>query len=96
MQELGKMNNTQLKKLEKEAEPILQKKYDWNKIRENVKDIIFINSDNDPWGCDDKEGYYMFKNIGGTLVIRHGEGHMGSDKFNQPYKEFPLLESLLG
>ena len=65
------------------------------KIKSNVKDIIFINSDNDPWGCDDKEGYYMFENIGGTLIVRHGEGHMGSNDFNQPYKEFPLLEKLI-
>lgn len=92
---LGKMEKSSLKKEEKDAEPILQEKYNWDKIRKNVKDIFFINSDNDPWGCNDKEGYYMFKNLGGTLIIRHGEGHMGSDKFNQPYKEFPLLEKLL-
>jgi len=89
------VSGKELEKLEKDAQPILQEKYDWEKIRQNVQDIIFINSDNDPWGCDDKEGYHMFKNLGGTLIIRHGEGHMGSDKFNQPYKEFPLLERLL-
>ena len=93
--QLGKMENSSLKKLEKDAESILLEKYDWMKIKENAKDIIFINSDNDPWGCDDKEGLYMFRHLGGTLIIRHGEGHMGSDKFKQPYKQFPLLEKLL-
>src|SRR3989338_4738424 len=34
---------------------ILQENYNWEKIKSNVKDIIFINSDNDPWGCDDKQ-----------------------------------------
>lgn len=92
---LGKMVDPQLKKLEQDAEAILQEKYYWDKIRNNVKDIFFINSDNDPWGCDEQEGYYMFRHLGGTLIIRHGEGHMGSDKFNQPYKQFPLLEKLL-
>lgn len=92
---LGKMETSSLKKLEKNAEPILQKKYDWKKIKEHVQDIFFINSDNDPWGCNDKEGQYMLKHLGGTLIIRHGEGHMGSDKFKQPYKQFPLLEALL-
>ena len=76
-------------------EPILQNKYDWEKIRQNVKDIYFINSDNDPWGCDDKEGRHMFEHLGGTLIVRHGEGHMGSDTFDQPYREFPLLEKIL-
>lgn len=76
-------------------EAILQETYDWKKIKQNVVDIIFINSDDDPWGCDDKEGRYLFDHLGGTLIIKHGEGHMGSDTFNQPYKEFSLLEQLL-
>lgn len=74
---------------------ILQKRYNWKKIKKNVKDIIFINSNNDPWGCDDKEGLLLFKHLGGTLIIHEGEGHMGSDTFKQPYKTFPLLEKLL-
>jgi len=73
----------------------LQKQYNWKKIKKNVKDIIFINSSNDPWGCDDKEGLFLFKHLGGTLIIREGEGHMGSDTFKQPYRTFPLLEKLL-
>jgi len=77
------------------ANDILQSEYNWQKISQNVADIIFINSDNDPWGCDDKQGRMMFDNLGGTLIIRHGEGHMGSIKFSQPYKEFPLLLNLI-
>ncbi len=75
-------------------EPILQDKYDWEKIKSHAEDIIFINSDNDPWGCDDKEGRYMWEHLGGTLILREGEGHMGSDKFDQPYREFPFLIKL--
>lgn len=74
---------------------ILQASYDWNKIKNNVEDIIFINSDNDPWGCDDSQGRKMFNKLGGTLIVRHGEGHMGSSSFNQPYKEFPFLLKLI-
>jgi hypothetical protein len=91
---LNKMKDTLLKKLEEDAESILQEKYNWEIIKNNTIDIIFINSENDPWGCDDKEGRYMQKHLGGKLVINK-EGHMGSEKFNQPYKEFPLLEQLL-
>lgn len=82
-------------KSQKDNPLILQKKYNWTKIKKNVKDIIFINSSDDPWGCNDKAGIYLFKNLGGTLIIREGEGHMGSDSFNQPYTRFPLLEKLL-
>lgn len=79
----------------KEAEKILQTTYDWNRIRSHVKDIVYLNSDNDPWGCDVAEGMYMFQRLGGTLVLRSDEGHMGSQKFHQPYRSFPLLEKLL-
>lgn len=80
-------------KIEKQL--ILQDKYNWNKIKSNVRDLIFINSDNDPWGCNHQEGIYMWEKLGGTLILREGEGHMGSDSFKQPYKTFPLLEKLL-
>lgn len=74
----------------------LQDSYNWKKIKNNIDEIIFINSDNDPWGCDDVEGRYMLDQIGkGKLIIMKGEGHMGSDKFNQPYKEFPFLLKLI-
>jgi predicted alpha/beta hydrolase family esterase len=78
----------------KEPEKILQDTYNWDIIKNNVKNIIFINSDNDPWGCNDVEGRDMLDHLGGTLIIKKGEGHMGSNKFNQPYLEFPLLTKL--
>lgn len=81
---------------DKKPEDILQDSYNWKKIRENVEEIIFINSDNDPWRCDDKEGRYMLDQVGkGKLIIMKGEGHMGSDTYHQPYKEFPFLIKLL-
>ena len=79
----------------KESEAILQTVYDWEKIRQNVKELYSINSDNDPWGCTDVEGKYIFDHLGGTLIIKHGEGHMGSNLYKQPYKEFPLLVKLI-
>jgi len=83
------------RKLPTGANKSLQSKYDWKKIKAHVEDIVFIHSDNDPWGCSEKQGKEMFDKLGGTLIIKHGEGHMGSDSFNQPYKEFPLLVKLI-
>lgn len=74
---------------------ILQKSYNWAKIKKAAKDIIYINSENDPWTIDDEEGLYMWRKTGGTLILREGEGHMGSDRFKQAYTRFPLLEKLL-
>ena len=73
---------------------IVQKSYNWEKIKANCENFIFINSDNDPYKCNDKEGRYLFDKLGGMQIIRHGDGHMGSKKFKQPYKKFPLLVKL--
>lgn len=74
---------------------IVKEDYDWDLIRRNVSDLTIINSNNDPWGCDDIQGRILFDRLGGTLIIRNGEGHMGSKKYNQPYREFPLLLKLV-
>ncbi len=67
----------------------------WETIKTRADQFVFINSDNDPWGCDDRQGRLMLERLGGILVIPHGEGHMGSTSFSQPYTEFPLLTRLL-
>ncbi len=77
-----------------EKDPVLQKKYGWDTIKQNVKDIIFINSVNDPWGCDAKQGGVMFDKLGGTQIIRN-DGHFGSTAYNQPYPDFLLLKALV-
>lgn len=69
---------------------ILQDSYDWKKIKQGAKNFVFFNSDNDPWGCDDKQGKRMHDNLGGKLLIRR-DGHFGSTSMNQPYQEFPEL-----
>jgi len=75
---------------------VLRKVYDWKKISESTQEkIIFINSDNDPWGCNDFQGRRMMDMAGGIQIIIKGEGHMGSNSFNQPYKKFPLLRKLI-
>jgi len=74
---------------------ILPESYDWEKIKSHAKEFYFINSDDDPWHCDDKQGLKMFKHLGGTLILCHGQGHFGSAKFNKPLYKFPLLLSLI-
>jgi predicted alpha/beta hydrolase family esterase len=77
-----------------EKDPILQDTYSWKKIRSNCADFVFVNSANDPWGCDDKQGRVMFDELGGTQIIRM-EGHFGSHGAKQEFPEFPLLERLV-
>jgi hypothetical protein len=69
--------------------------FKWDQIKGKSNQFIFINSDNDPWTCDDTQGRIMLNQLGGIQIIMHGEGHMGSTYFNQPYKEFPILACLI-
>lgn len=73
-----------------EPMPILQEKYDWEKIKAHCESFVFINSDNDPWSCDDKQGRLMQDKLGGELVVTH-EGHFGSTRFDDPCVELPKL-----
>jgi len=77
-----------------DANLVLKTQYDWEKIKNNAGEVVIINSVNDPWGCDDRQGRAIFDHLGGTLIINH-EGHMGSVTYNQPYTEFPLILKLI-
>ena len=74
---------------------MLEKDYRWSDIKNAVKEIVLINSDNDPWGCDDKQARTVAINLNATLIIPIGQGHMGSSTYNQPYKEFSLIKRLI-
>ncbi|GAB2588741.1 hypothetical protein Aab01nite_42620 [Paractinoplanes abujensis] len=73
-------------------EPVLQPAYDWDAIRRNVRDVCFINSRLDPYGCDEHQGRAMFERLGGTQIVRD-DGHFGD--YNQVYDEFPLVDKLI-
>jgi len=77
------------------AKTILKKTYNFATIQKHCAEFFIINSTDDPWGCDDKQGKLIFDNLGGTLIIKNGHGHMGSREFNQPYEKFPLVEKLM-
>src|SRR3989344_819661 len=74
------------------ASSLLQKEeFDWTAIKLACKEIIMINSDNDPWGCDDKQARPTAKKLYAQFILASGQGHMGSGAFKQPYRKFTLL-----
>jgi predicted alpha/beta hydrolase family esterase len=73
-------------------EPVLQAGYDWAAIKASVRDVYFINSRHDPYGCDDGQGRALFERLGGTQIVRD-DGHFGD--YNQPYDSFELLDKLI-
>jgi predicted alpha/beta hydrolase family esterase len=73
-------------------EPVLQASYDWAAIKAHARDLYFINSRRDPYGCDAGQGRAMFERLGGTQIVRD-DGHFGD--YDQPYETFELLERLI-
>jgi predicted alpha/beta hydrolase family esterase len=69
--------------------------FDYVAVRAAAKEIVLINSDNDPWGCDDKQARPIAKLLGAKFILAEGQGHMGSSSFNQAYREFPTVKELL-
>jgi predicted alpha/beta hydrolase family esterase len=70
-----------------EDEPVLQESYRWGAIRSHVRDLFFLNSAEDEFGCDAGQGRAMFDRVGGTLIVRN-EGHFVSETL-------PLLDRLI-
>lgn len=78
------------------SELMLQgEEYDWTAIKAAAKEIILINSDNDPWKCDDKQARPVAEKLDAKFILAKGQGHMGSDSFDQPYRDFSLLKNLI-
>ncbi|NAZ83522.1 alpha/beta hydrolase [Kineococcus sp. R8] len=73
-------------------EPVLQERYDWARIRRAAADLVFVNSVDDPYGCDAEQGRVLLHHLGGTQVVRP-RGHFGDA--DDPCEEFPLLERLV-
>ncbi len=74
------------------SEPVLQQRYDWAAIKAHVRDLYFVNSPVDPYGCDAEQGRALFDRLGGTQIIRD-DGHFGD--YDQPYETFELLDKLI-
>jgi predicted alpha/beta hydrolase family esterase len=68
-------------------EPVLQESYDWEAIRAHARDIYFVNSVEDEFGCDVDQGRAMFDRLGGTLIVRN-DGHFIADTL-------PILDQLI-
>ncbi len=70
-----------------EDEPVLQERYDWDSIRAHARDIYFMNSVKDEFGCDADQGRAMFDRLGGTLIVRN-DGHFTSETL-------PIVDQLI-
>lgn len=69
---------------------LLRTPFDWNKIKNSCKNLVFIASDNDKYDCGERNSKIMQENLGGKLIVEKGQGHFNFE-VSEKYKEFPLL-----
>jgi predicted alpha/beta hydrolase family esterase len=78
----GKLGNQEFDELNK---ALVEKNFDWTKIKKNCGKFHVINSDNDPYVPMEK-GKYLAKKLGTKLIILKNAGHInleaGYDKFD--------------
>jgi predicted alpha/beta hydrolase family esterase len=48
---------------------MIQPSYNTDKMKNNAEEIIFINSDNDPYGCDDAQARSLARELGAIFVF---------------------------
>jgi predicted alpha/beta hydrolase family esterase len=73
---------------------LVEKLFNWEKIKRSARDFYFIHSDDDPYQCGADQGKIMQKHLGGKLIVKPGEAHFNLEKGEQ-YKQFPfILESI--
>lgn len=68
-------------------EPVLRDSYDWDAIRAHVRDVYFLNSVEDEYGCDIDQGRAMLDRLGGTLISGNN-GHFLTETL-------PILDRLI-
>ena len=76
------------------CERLFKEDLDWNKIRNSVKNVYIIHSDNDPY-CPLEEAEEIAKNLDTKVILMKGQKHFSVGTMGQKYKKFPeLLEYL--
>ena len=66
---------------------------DFEKIKNQAKNFIFIHSDNDPY-CPLEHAKYLSEKLKGKLIVKKGQGHFNTG-YSKKYKKFPFLLKLL-
>lgn len=68
-------------------EPTLEAAYDWDTISSRAERFTMLNSYNDPYHCDYRQGKQLFDHLGGTLIMTNNGHYSDADQ--------PLLTRLV-
>lgn len=68
--------------------------FNWIKIKNSCEKFYFVHSDNDKYLCGEENGKFFQKNLGGELILKHGQGHFNLE-VSPSYKKFPMLLEII-
>ncbi len=72
---------------------LFEEPFDFEKIKEQVKEVTLIHSDNDPY-IRLEQAEYLAEKLNGELIILKGQKHF-SESMDPKYNTFPFLVELL-
>ena len=81
---IGLLNNPNFDELNR---TFIEKKFDWNKIKQNCKQFFIYNSDDDPYIPLEK-GKKLAENLDSELILVKSAKHFNTEA---GYNEFPIL-----
>lgn len=67
--------------------------FDWNAVRANVKKLVFVHSDNDPY-VPLEQAQHVADSCKAQLIMISGQGHFNLEQ-SPDYKEFPRLLGII-
>jgi predicted alpha/beta hydrolase family esterase len=67
--------------------------FEWEAIRANVKKLLFLHSDDDPY-IPLNQAQYVADNCHAKLIMIPGQGHFNLEK-SEEYKQFPKLLEII-
>lgn len=66
---------------------------DFEKIKNQAQNFIFIHSDNDPY-CPLEHAEFLSNKVNGKLIVKKGQGHFNTG-FDEKYTRFPFLLKIM-
>lgn len=67
--------------------------FEWDKIRSNTKQLLFVHSDNDPY-VPLNQAQYVADKCKAQLIVLPGQGHFNLEQ-SSDYKAFPKLATII-
>lgn len=74
-------------------EKLFDVQFDWTAVREGVKELLFVHSDNDPY-VPLNQAQFVADNCRAEMIVIPKQGHFNLEQSNE-YRQFPKLLEIM-